>query len=161
MRRGYLNKYFNITRKTLGLSDIISGNANFEDVLIKDQNTGLYFIPAGSYPPNPSELLMSQAYQKLTTDLNKNFDLTIYDTPPILAVTDPVIVAKYVGMSLLIIQYQKTTINEISNVIKTFETNGLSITGAVLNGYDTEKNPYGYGYGAYEYQYSYANRGNE
>ena len=161
MRRGYLNKYFNISRKTLGLSDIISGNANFEDVLIKDQSTGLYFIPAGSYPPNPSELLMSQAYQKLTTDLNKNFDLTIYDTPPILAVTDPVIIAKYVGMVLLIIQYQKTTINEISNVIKTFETNGLNIKGAVLNGYDTAKNPYGYGYGAYEYQYSYANRGKE
>ena len=156
MRRGYLNKYFKISRKALGLSDIISGNASFEDVIIRDQDSGLYFIPAGNYPPNPSELLMSDAFQKFVNYLDKNFELSILDTPPVLAVTDPVIVSRYVGMVLLVVEHDKTMPAEIERTINTLDTNGIRIKGAVLNGYDGTKNRYGYG--AYEYQYSYSNR---
>ena len=61
-------------------------------------------------------------------------------------------------MSLLVVQYEKTTSDEINNVMSTFDKNELSIKGAVLNGYDVSRNPYGYGYGAYKYQYSYSSR---
>lgn len=158
MRRGYLNKYFNVSKKSLGLSDVISGNAKIEDVIIQDSNSGLFFIPSGMYPPNPSELLMSSPFEKVVDYLNENFELSIFDTPPVLAVTDPIIISKYVGMSLLVVQYEKTTSDEINNVMSTFDKNKLSIKGAVLNGYDVSRNPYGYGYGAYKYQYSYSSR---
>ncbi|MDB4251144.1 polysaccharide biosynthesis tyrosine autokinase [Amylibacter sp.] len=158
MRRGYLNKYFNVSKKSLGLSDVISGNAKIEDVIIQDSNSDLFFLPSGMYPPNPSELLMSSSFEKVVNYLNENFELSIFDTPPILAVTDPIIISKYVGMSLLVVQYEKTTSDEINNVISTFDKNELSIKGAVLNGYDVSRNPYGYGYGAYQYQYSYSSR---
>ena len=158
MRRGYLNKYFNVSKKSLGLSDVIAGNAKIEDVIIQDSNSGLFFVPSGMYPPNPSELLMSSSFEKVVNYLNENFELSIFDTPPILAVTDPIIISKYVGMSLLVVQYEKTTSDEINNVMSTFDKNELSIKGAVLNGYDVSRNPYGYGYGAYKYQYSYSSR---
>ena len=158
MRRGYLNKYFNVSKKSLGLSDVIAGNVKIEDVIIQDSNSGLFFVPSGMYPPNPSELLMSSSFEKVVNYLNENFELSIFDTPPILAVTDPIIISKYVGMSLLVVQYEKTTSDEINNVMSTFDKNELSIKGAVLNGYDVSRNPYGYGYGAYKYQYSYSSR---
>ncbi len=155
LRRGYLHKYFNLGRGQKGLSDILAGEASIEDVLIEDAETGLAFLPVGSYPPNPAELLMHPNFEKLLRELDKRFDLTILDTPPLLAVTDPVIIARFAAMILLVVRFQEVGTRELTAGIKTLERIGKKPTGSVLNGYDAKTSSY---YSSYVYQYSYKTR---
>jgi tyrosine-protein kinase Etk/Wzc len=156
IRRGYLRRFFGVEKGTLGLTDVLAGNALIEDVILEDPESGLYFVPAGKYPPNPSELLMHESFSKTLDYLNDRFDMTILDTPPLLAVTDPVIVGKYAGMTLLVARHLLTNVAEIKVSLKTAETNGLKITGAVLNVYNAKKNSGANG--SYNYQYEYKSR---
>lgn len=157
LRRGYLRRFLSVKKNAPGITDVLAGDALIEDVIHRDEDTGLYFISTGKYPPNPSELLMSQQFSELMEYLDKRFDLTILDTPPILAVTDPIIVGKYTGMVLLVARHGQTNTGEIGASKKILETNDIKITGAVLNGYDA-KVAQKSGQIAYQYQYSYKTR---
>lgn len=156
LRRGYQHKYFGLNRSAKGLSDILSGDATIDDVIVKDAKTGLSFIPVGGYPPNPAELLMHPNFEKFLKEIDRRFDLTILDAPPILAVTDPSIIAKFSAMILLVVRFQEVGEKELLAAIKTLEQIGRRPTGSVLNGYEASASSYG-GY-AYAYQYSYKTR---
>lgn len=153
IRRGYLRRFFGVEKGTQGLTDVLAGDALIEDVIQQDADSGLYFIPAGKYPPNPSELLMHKNFSEVLDYLDERFDMTILDTPPLLAVTDPMIVGKYVGMTLLVAKHLVTNLAELKASTKTAETNGLKFTGAVLNGYDAKKSKGAYGAASYQYDY--------
>lgn len=153
IRRGYLRRFFGVEKSAKGLTDVLAGEALIEDVIQKDEDTGLYFIPSGRYPPNPSEILMNKSFDEALKYLDKRFDVTILDAPPILAVTDPVIMGKYAGMILLVAYFQKTRLPELKSAQKIFEANEIKITGAVFNGYDSKKSAYGYATSTYQYEY--------
>lgn len=157
LRRGQLRRYFGIPRAQAGFSDILAGDLSPEQALVEGPVGNLCIIPSGMYPPNPSELLMRAELQRLVEWCAQNFDLTIFDTPPVLAVTDPVIVSRVTGATLLVARHDKTPIGEVEAALKTFDAAGLRIAGAVLNGFDPKKarSRYGYGYG---YRYSYRTR---
>ncbi|MEE9453662.1 MAG: polysaccharide biosynthesis tyrosine autokinase [Paracoccaceae bacterium] len=153
IRRGYLRRYFNVKKTAPGLTDVLAGEALIDEVIQQDPDSGLHFIPAGKYPPNPSELLMHKNFADVVDYLDKRFDMTVLDAPPVLAVTDPVIMAKYAGMILLTVRHQLTNIAEVKAVQRMLEANGIKITGAVLNGYDAKKSKYAYGATSYQYEY--------
>ena len=155
LRRGYLHKYFGLSRNEKGLTDILAGEASIDDVLFKDEESGLSFIPVGSYPPNPAELLMHSNFEKFLKEIDKRFDLTILDAPPLLAVTDPVIIAKFAAMILLVVRFQEVGTKELSAALKALERVDRKPTGSVLNGYDAKS---GNNYSSYVYQYSYKTR---
>ena len=156
IRRGYLRYYFGIEKNEPGLTDVLAGDAKIEDVIRKDPETGLHFIPAGKYPPNPSELFMHENFAHVCEYLYKRFDMTLMDAPPILAVTDPVIIGKYAGMMLLVVRHMFTNINEVAASLKALENNGLKVSGAVLNAYAPSK--HSKGASDYSYQYDYKSR---
>ena len=156
-RRGYLHKFYGAKKSGPGLTDVLAGTADIEDVIHQDPDSGLYYITCGKYPPNPSELLMGNRFQEVLKYLDERFDLTILDTPPILAVTDPIIVGKYVSMIMLVTRYDVTQLNEIRACQQRLETNGLKISGAVLNAFDPRKANQKY---AMSYQYDYQTRKN-
>ena len=92
MRKGHIHASFNID-KSPGLSEMLSGEYELSEVIRKDTlHKDLDVITCGIYPPNPSELLMSDAFQTLLSKLEDSYDLIIIDTPPVLAVTDASIV---------------------------------------------------------------------
>ncbi len=155
MRRGYLHKYFGMRRHAKGLSDMLAGDATLDDVLVRDPETGLYFIPCGEYPPNPAELLMHPNFGRLLRDLDARFDLVVMDSAPLLAVTDPAITAKYVSMVLIVARHLEVSPQELAAALKVLERVGVKATGAVLNGYEAEKSGY---YSAYAYHYDYKAR---
>ncbi len=155
LRRGYQHKYFGLPRDTPGLSNILSGTAGIEDVLVRDPETGLYLITVGRYPPNPAELLMHPNFAKLLAELDRRFDLTIIDTAPLLAVTDPSIIAKYAAMILLVVRYHDVGARELAAAIKVLDRVGRKATGSVLNGFDMKRSSYA---SSYIYQYDYASR---
>lgn len=161
MRRGQLRRYFDLPRHQPGLAEVISGDVAVEETLIQGPVTDLYFLPTGRYPPNPSELLMRAELSRLVDWCGENFDLTIFDTPPVLAVTDPVIVSRSTGATIFVARHDVTQLAEVEASIKTFSAAGLRLSGAVLNGFDPRKarGRYGYGYGyGYGYRYDYKQR---
>lgn len=155
MRRGQLRRHFEMPRNQPGLAEVISGNAAVETAMVRGPVDGLSFLPSGRYPPNPSELLMRAEFSRLVAWCAENFDLTIFDAPPALAVTDPVIVARNTGATVFVARHDVTHLGEIEASIKTFSAANLSISGAILNGFDPKKARGGYGYG---YRYDYKTR---
>jgi len=156
IRRGYLRRYFGVPKTALGLTDVLAGDATLDDVIIKDPDSGLSFIPAGNYPPNPSELLMHENFATTCATLDARFEMTLMDAPPLLAVTDPVIIGKYAGMILLVVRHLFTQVGELNASLKTLENNDLKANGAVLNAYSPKAS--NKGANDYSYQYAYKTR---
>lgn len=159
LRRGYLRRFFDAPQDQLGLTEILAGDARPEETLIAGPVEGLSIIETGRYPPNPSELLMRPTLAELVEWCAQNYDLAIFDAPPVLAVTDPVILGRATGATLLVARHDVTPLQEAEAAIRAFETAGVPLTGAVLSGFDPRKarNRYGYGYG-YGYRYAYGKR---
>jgi len=159
LRKGKLRKQFGLSRKHAGLSDLLSEAATIDDVLVSDPQTGVDFIPTGSYPPNPADLLTAESFRKLLDEATGYYDLVIIDCPPVLAVTDPAIVGQMTGMSLLVVKHLETTKAEIQASQKILANSGVYLSGAILNQFDAAASRYGhyghkYGYyGGYKYQY--------
>ena len=93
LRKGSLHGYLGIHR-TPGLAEAIAGEVSVADVLHKTDLAGIDFIPRGSSPTNPSELLGSERFRHMVEDLAARYDLVLIDLPPILAVTDAALVAR-------------------------------------------------------------------
>ena len=154
LRRGQLRRYFQLPRNQPGLAEVLAGDVAVDDVIVRGPVTDLYVLPSGRYPPNPSELLMRMQLRELLTRCSEHFDLTILDTPPMLAVTDPVIIASQAGATILIARHDLTLPAEIDASVKAFATANVRLNGSVLNGFDPRKAKAGYGYG-YGYRYEY------
>jgi tyrosine-protein kinase Etk/Wzc len=154
MRKGHLNQYFRV-EKSRGLSGVLSGEYELSQAIYKDTlHKGLDILTCGVYPPNPSELLMSDAFNELLDSLKGIYDLVIIDTPPVLAVTDASIIGKYAATNFMVLRSGWHHLREVQAAFKRFEHNGVQIKGTIFNGIDLMKGGYGYGYG-YGYKYGY------
>lgn len=152
MRKGYLQTQFGMKWDD-GLSDLLSGRLNLEQVTKKSQVEGLDVITRGQIPPNPSELLMHSNFSKMVEEVSGKYDIVIVDTPPILAVTDPAIVSAHAGSTLLVTRFGQNHLREIELTRNRFEQNGIDVKGVVFNGVVRKaSNAYGY-YGYYNYEY--------
>ena len=156
LRRGYLHNILHVGNEN-GLTDYLSKSVNNSaDIIKKTETPNLDIISRGEAPPNPSELLMSSRMESLLDELDDQYDIILMDTPPILAVTDPAIVGKYSGTSLLVTRYGVNSAKEVEHTIERFEQNGIEIKGVIFNSIEkSAASTYGYGYGAYAYGYSY------
>ena len=152
MRKGYLQTQFGMKWDD-GLSDLLSGRLNLEQVTKTSQVEGLDVITRGQIPPNPSELLMHSNFSKMVDEVSGKYDIIIVDTPPILAVTDPAIVSAHAGSTLLVTRFGQNHLREIELTRNRFEQNGIDVKGVVFNGVVRKaSNAYGY-YGYYNYEY--------
>lgn len=149
LRKGQMHYVVNCKEK-IGLSDILSGSNSIDDVVKTTEIENLDFISRGQIPPNPSELLMNANFKKLMDWATERYDLIIIDTPPILAVSDSCIAARYAGTIMLVARFQKNTLKEIEVAAKRFEQNKLNISGVIFNGVEKRTANY-YEYGAYNY----------
>lgn len=133
-----------------GLSEILLRSHSGEKVTQKTEIGNLDFISRGHIPPNPSELLMTQAFSDLLEWAKQNYDLVIVDTPPVLAVSDACVAAKYAGTVMLVTRFQKNSIKEVEVSVKRFVQNDITVSGVILNGVEkTASNAYEYN--AYSY----------
>ena len=160
MRRGYLHRYVDSTNKN-GLSDHLSGRLSLNDCIKPTANDNLSIITRGQTPPNPSELLHHQRMNDLIAAASEDYDIILFDTPPLLAVTDAAVIGAKCGNTLLVCRFDKTSKREIEHASDRLARDGSKITGAVLNGVEKRlSNYYGYGgYYGYGYGYSYKSKG--
>ena len=152
MRKGYLHKVMRCQGEK-GLSDILSGRITLFDAIQKTQLNNLHVITHGQLPPNPSELLMHENFSRFVKEISTMYDLVIFDTPPILAVTDAALVGSQAGTTLMVTRYGLNGIKEIEFAKRRLEQNGLMVKGVIFNAVIRKASTYSeYGYYQYEYQ---------
>jgi tyrosine-protein kinase Etk/Wzc len=132
MRAGWLHRYFS-TGRAHGLSEVISGTVELAAAIRQTPEHGLFFLPTGILPPNPSELLMSERFASLVARLGSEYDLVVIDTPPILAVSDGAIVGRHAGVNLVVVRAGAHPVREISLALTRLEQNGVTVQGVVFN----------------------------
>ncbi|MFV5391015.1 polysaccharide biosynthesis tyrosine autokinase [Acinetobacter towneri] len=155
LRRGYMHKYFNYDPKP-GLTEYLNGQQELGSVVRNTEVENLSFISRGKSPANPSELLSTQKFAEMLAHLSSQFDHILIDTPPILAVTDGIIISQYAGVNLVVARYAKTQMKELELTVNRFEQAGVKVNGFILN--DIQREAGGYGYG---YNYAYAYKANK
>lgn len=137
LRKPKVGKNFDI--KSPGLSDLIAGTNSLEECIHHDQESNLDVITAGTIPPNPQELLASNQFKQLLKELRNKYDKIIIDTPPILAVSDAMIVARQADSLIYVVNSDSTKESQIKTSFKRLNQAQLSISGVVLNKVDLDK----------------------
>ncbi|QVI27574.1 polysaccharide biosynthesis tyrosine autokinase [Mycolicibacterium neoaurum] len=145
LRRPSLHKYLSLIAP-VGFSTVLSGTASLSEALQKTKYPNLTVLTSGSTPPNPSELLASQAARTLLTELRGEFDYVIVDTTPMLAVTDAAILAAGADGVLLMAKYGKTKREQLASSARSLADVGARTLGAVLTIVPTRGTRYSYNY---------------
>ncbi len=157
LRKGQLHRYFGQQREG-GLSELIARvdqGESLEALARPTQKEGLHFLSSGTIPPNPSELLGSDAFVQLLAQAETVYDLIIIDAPPILAVTDAAIIGRLAGVNLLVVKSGLHPLREIGLAVSRMEQSGARPNGFVFNAVPARGRLYGYGKYRYHYQYDY------
>ena len=157
MRRPGLHRPLRLTNER-GLSQVLTGQARVRDVIQRTVDPNLLAITAGKTPPNPSELLASERMKTLLTNLSHGpFDWIIIDTPPVLAVTDAVILAPAVSGVIIVIGAEMTRRRLAERAIETIMQTRPKSAAVVLNKVDFARNKYYYSrYYGHQYKNYYA-----
>jgi capsular exopolysaccharide synthesis family protein len=156
MRRPSVSRTLGI-ENTIGLSHLLTGQATARQTIRRTTVQNLWVMTAGLTPPNPSELLASDRMKTLISNVQSGpFDWVLIDTPPVLAVTDAVIIAPWVSGVVFIIGSEMTQRRLAERAVETLMTSRPHILGAVLNRVDIVRNKYYYSrYYGYKYKNYY------
>lgn len=149
LRLPRVSKYLGVEGNA-GLTDILIGKAELNDVLQRWGRTQLFYLPAGRIPPNPSELLGSDAMKKIIAELDESFDYVIIDAPPALAVTDAAVIGHAKAGLLLAVASGLTKKPELEAALATLDQAGANVLGVIVTMLPS-KAAAGYGYGNYGY----------
>jgi succinoglycan biosynthesis transport protein ExoP len=143
-----------------GLSNVLTSSLDPSQLIVSDAKvSNLHLLTAGPTPPNPAELLGSQAFETLLAGLVTRYDLVLIDSPPALLVADSVIISAKVDGTLVVLRSGKTTRPLLLRVTSILQRNRANILGYVLNAVDTGSPDfyYSYGYRSGEYYEEKAN----
>ena len=152
LRKGRLHKIFGI--KKSGLTEVLGQKlSSAETIQTVREIEGLDVMTRGDTPPNPSELLMTPSLGEILGWASEHYDTVIVDSPPVLAVTDAVIVGQLCGMALMISRFSESTPKEVMVATSRLRQNGVNLRGSILNAVEKRASSY-YGYGGY-YAYDY------
>ncbi len=147
LRRPVLHSIFNLSRSK-GISNYLVGKMELDEVVFKTEIDNLYLMPCGTLPPNPSELLGSRAMKHCIAELKKRFDVILFDSPPIMAVTDAAVLSSEVDGVILVIKAGQTDRNAVLRSFEILKNIPNRILGALLNVVNVEGV-----YGSYYYYY--------
>ncbi|WP_082046423.1 polysaccharide biosynthesis tyrosine autokinase [Arthrobacter sp. L77] len=151
LRRPRVDEYLGLERNA-GLTTALVGRAEVEDLLQPWGPDELYVLTAGQIPPNPSELLGSDAMKQLITGLEQKFDAVIIDAPPLLPVTDAAVLAQQVGGVVLVIGSSKVKLPDLQKSLGSLEMVNADLLGVVINLLPSKgPDAYAYAYGYYSY----------
>jgi capsular exopolysaccharide synthesis family protein len=149
LRRPSLSAFLGI-EGAVGLTDVLIGRVALQDALQSWGRGTLRVLPAGTIPPNPSELLGSRAMAQLLATIEADSDIVILDLSPLLPVTDAALVSRLTRGSIVIAAAGKTRKAEFAGAIATLEAVGHPAVGIIMTMLPT-KGPDAYGYGRYGY----------
>jgi succinoglycan biosynthesis transport protein ExoP len=147
-RRGVLHNSFNCPKKP-GLTNYLTGVASLDNVLNETYIPNLMLITCGSMIPNPSELLGSEKMQKFIEGITHRFDFVIFDTPPLFAASDAIILGTLADGVVLIVRAGMTKRDDVQRKMELFQNVRAKVIGVVFNCAGVEVAHEGYSYYAY------------
>ena len=168
LRRPNIHHRFGLAAK-LGLSTILSGSSTLDNSIQRVKEVpNLDILASGPVPPFPTEMLASETMTNLLAEAGRRYSYVIIDSPPILSVTDGVILARQTDACLLVVRHGKSSKHVVRRARDLLLRSGAPLRGIVLNAVDMNSPEYygyygysgygygGYGYGGYGYGYGYA-----
>lgn len=160
-RRPRVHKIFGVESSEVGVTSILLGECEISQAIQTCGVPGLDLLPCGPRPTNPAELLSSPQYREFLDQIRTMYDFVLIDTPPLLAVSDPAVVAPQVDGVLLCTRLSKTARPAAERAKDILTSMGANLLGVLVNdsasiakGYDSYGYRYSYGYG-YNYKYHY------
>ncbi|WP_138419850.1 CpsD/CapB family tyrosine-protein kinase [Aquibacillus sediminis] len=146
MRKPTMHYTFRLDNRQ-GLSSVLVGETALAETVVNSGVDNLDILSCGPIPPNPSELLGSKAMGKMLKEAMANYDLVIFDTPPVLAVTDAQILANICDGVLMVVRSKKTEYEAAKKAQQSLEPAKAKMLGVVLNDREQKKSNYYYYYG--------------
>jgi capsular exopolysaccharide synthesis family protein len=140
----------------VGMSNLLSRNSSYEDVVQHSLLPGLDFITAGPIPPNPSELILSKEFEEFLEDMKSRYDIVMIDNPPVGIVSDGIQILANADIPIYVFKSNYSKRVFVNRVEELFSVQKLKSLNIILNGIETKKSIYSYAYG-YGYGYGYGN----
>lgn len=154
MRRPSIAKVLGLDNTHPGLSMLVLGMEELGNCVYKTEGSTLDVLTAGSIPPNPLELLLSEKFKELLAELGDKYDTIIIDSPPVQLVSDAVVLASMATGVVFVLKADATPFQLARRAIRTLQRGGASIFGVVLNQANFRNEEYYAGYGGYgKYNY--------
>jgi capsular exopolysaccharide synthesis family protein len=143
MRRPKMHEIFGITAEP-GLSNVLVSKAKASDAVRPTITPNLWLLPSGKLPPNPAELLGSARFQEFIASLDEHFDWVIIDSPPVMAVTDPGVLAHIATGVVFVVGSEMTSKWTARTALGQLDAARPNYLGAILNKVDVRRHPYYY-----------------
>jgi len=150
LRRPRLQKIFK-GRMNLGLVNYLAANIQLDDVIQETAVPNLSVVLSGPTPPNPSELLSSDRMKHLIHEIRSKFAYVIFDSPPVLAVTDSIVLASNADGVVLCVHGGQTPRDLVQRSAERLRQSNIPVLGAILNNLDLQQ--YGYTFKKSYYDY--------
>lgn len=149
LRRPMIHNLFGFEKES-GASDMLSTEDNYHDYIKEPPIKNLDIITSGIIPPNPSELLASHRLKEIIDSLKEEYDYILFDAPPVIAVTDTMIISKKTDHVAIVVRVELAEKNVVKRIVDIFSHINVEIDGVIVNGI----RPHKY-YSSYEYNYYY------
>ncbi|HBY65292.1 MAG TPA: hypothetical protein DEG42_02715 [Acholeplasmataceae bacterium] len=146
-----MNRVFNVTNRE-GLTDYLSGKVQYETVVRHSEEIGVDFIVGGEKTTSVVNVLEAKKLKELIVRLKSEYDYVLLDTPPVIAVSDALYVAKLADGVIFIVAQNVAKKSLVKEAIQTLKHNNVHIIGTILTQVDLKNGSYGYGY---DYSYKY------
>ncbi|KMY51050.1 CpsD/CapB family tyrosine-protein kinase [Peribacillus loiseleuriae] len=147
MRKPTVHYTFN-DANTIGLTNVLTKQKELVDAIITTDEKNLFVLTSGPVPPNPAELLASNAMKDLMETAKEQFDIVLFDSPPVLAVTDAQILANFCDGTILVVSSGKTESEAALKSKELLLAANANLLGAVLNNKKSNAGDYYYYYGS-------------
>jgi polysaccharide biosynthesis transport protein len=142
LRRPRVHKIFGLDNSR-GLSTYLAGASELH-IVPASPKSGIQVMPSGPIPPNPSELLSSRRMQELLAILADKFDIVIWDSPPLMTVTDSLVLSKILDGTIIVARAGATTFENLRKGMKSLNDIESSFLGIIINALEVKKNDYYY-----------------
>ncbi len=142
-----------------GVTDILMGEISVDEIMITPGFDNFYFIPGGTVPPNPADLIESQRISQFIEEAKDEYDMVLFDTAPLLSAVDPAILATKVDGVLLVYRIGTVPKGLLKRAITQLTQVKANVIGVILNGMRPEVSPDFEDYKHYKYYYSYGEDG--
>ncbi|MDY4833862.1 MAG: CpsD/CapB family tyrosine-protein kinase [Frisingicoccus sp.] len=153
LRKSVILSRCQVSQTVKGLSHYLSGQCAFTDAVYMTNVKNLHMIFAGPVPPNPAELLGSNAFKIVIEKMKTVYDYIIIDTPPLGSVIDAAVIANECDGSILVVKSGEISRRFARKIVDQLRMADCPILGAILNSVDMKKNSYGNYYGKYYGKY--------
>lgn len=147
LRKPKVHKVFMLSNES-GLTNLLTAKEGSEFSIRHHKEKNLHILTSGTIPPNPSELLNSNAMRNFVAKAKEEYDIVLLDSPPVGSVTDASIISTYVDGTILVVKSGKVEVDAVKRAKETLDRVNANIIGVVLNNLDKKAlgNKYYYSY---------------